>query len=437
MKRSPAKPVPPAAATSAPPFAQRMVRRGAAAAVLGSAWLVDPFAEAAFDAPKRAAVLVGVALALLGLAWDAERPGWRRWPPAARVVAASLVLLAAWLVIAASASPHAQLAWPALRRGALFALLIPIGAARAFDGGGGRALFVACALACASNAAISLLQFAGLRLPLDVAQLGGRFQTGALLGNEGYVALACALLGTAGIAIALGTASRRARGFGIAIAAVAIAAIAANRQATSAVALLGAAVVIVAIRCNARRIAAAVFVAFALVALSAAIPALRAATWAHAPFGVEDYQRLTTYRLGAWAAALDMAAARPWIGYGPGTYAAEQQAHRFAAEIAQHTRLVHPLGANFTYAHSDYLQLAAEAGWPALLFALAALAATLGGLLRLRRGADVERAVLVAVLATGAIAALAWFPMQIPLTAAILLLAAGRAWRLIATGSAP
>lgn len=438
MKRSPAKPAASPPVVAAQPFARRLVRCGTAIAVLGSAWLVDPYAEASFDAPKRTVVLVGVALAVLGLAGDSGRPDWRRWSLTARLIAASLGLVVAWLAVAALASPHAELAWTSLRRSLLFLLLIPIGASRAFDGSGARALFLFVALACASNALISLLQFAGLPLPFDVAQVGGRFKTGALLGNEGYVALACALLGAAGIAIALGGAARRTRGLGVALALVAIAAIAANRQATSALALLGGALVAVAVRFNARRIAALVLALFALVALSAAVPGLRAATWAHAPLGVEDYQHLTTYRLGAWAAALDMASSQPLHGYGPGSYAAEQQVHRFAAEIDLHARFVHPLGANFAYAHSDYLQLAAEAGWPALLFALAALAATLLGLLRLPHDAsDSEPNVLAAVLATGAIAALAWFPMQIPLTAALLLLVAGRAWRLIAAEGAP
>jgi hypothetical protein len=37
---------------------------------------------------------------------------------------------------------------------------------------------------------------------------------------------------------------------------------------------------------------------------------------------------------------------------------------------------------------------------------------------------------LLAVLVTGAAAALTWFPLQRPVTAVPLLLAAGRAWRI-------
>lgn len=438
MKRSSAKRGPPVAKKPATPLAHRVIGWCAAAAVAGSAWLVDPFADAAYDAPKRDCVLFAAALATLALVWNAGWPDWRRWSRSARLIAACLILLVAWLAIATLMSPHAPIAGPALRRSVLFLLLIPIGASRAFDGSGGRALFGVFVLAATSNAAISLLQSVGLELPFNVAQIGGRFPTGALLGNEGYVALVCALLGAAGVAIAVGTATWRTRWFGIGLVALALGTIAVNRQATSAVALLVAAGVVIAVRCNARWIVPTVFGAVALVAVSAAVPPLRAATWAQAPVGVEDYQRLTTWRLGAWVAALDMAASKPLTGYGPGTFAAEQQTHRFAAELAFRARFVQPLGASFVYAHNDYLQLAAEAGWPALLLALAALAMTLRGLVGPPRAeADVERGVLLAILTTGAIAALAWFPMQIPLTAAALLLASGRAWRLIAADGMP
>ncbi|MFY9550780.1 MAG: hypothetical protein WAU32_06475, partial [Thermoanaerobaculia bacterium] len=47
-----------------------------------------------------------------------------------------------------------------------------------------------------------------------------------------------------------------------------------------------------------------------------------------------------------------------------------------------------------------------------------------------RRRRSPEAIVLAALLATGAAAALTWFPFQRPITAAPLLLAAGRSWRI-------
>jgi hypothetical protein len=48
----------------------------------------------------------------------------------------------------------------------------------------------------------------------------------------------------------------------------------------------------------------------------------------------------------------------------------------------------------------------------------------------------VEAVVIAAILVAGATAALTWFPMQRPITAVPLLLAAGRGWRL-AAGEVP
>jgi len=107
-------------------------------------------------------------------------------------------------------------------------------------------------------------------------------------------------------------------------------------------------------------------------ATTALFPPLRAATWDALP--LSSYQQVTTYRVGPWIAAVDMAAERPLSGYGPGTFAAEMQTHQFAAEIRLHERLGQPTGASFVRAHQDYLQLAAEAGIPALLLFLGATA---------------------------------------------------------------
>lgn len=422
-----------------PASATSIATAGIALAFLGAAWLVDPFAEAAFDAPKRLGVLFGVAIAALALCAQASIPLQRTWSPLARIAALGGALLFAWWTLAAVVSPHPDVAWLAWRRSAGFALLVPLGAARALGGRNDRRLFVVFALAVASNAALSLLQWLGLRLPLNVAQLGGRFDTGALLGNEGYVSIACALLGAACVALLGARLSRRLYWTVALVGLLAIATIAFNRQATSALAFVVGSAVVVCVRWGRRRMAAAIFLAIALLAASVLVAPVRSATWAQLPVGgVEGYQRLTTYRLGAWLAALDMTATRPWTGYGPGTYAAEQQTHRFAAEISLHERFVQPFGNSFLQAHDGYLQLAAEAGVPALLFALAALAALFGGLIRLAHAPqDAERDVLLALLGTGAVAALAWFPMQIPLTAAVLLFAAGRAWRLVADDSPP
>lgn len=429
-----------------PSAAARTVVACLAVALCGTAWLVDPAAQASFDAPKRTIALFAIGAAAAALVWQRVPGRWRQLantlqqPGTSRRLAlgclcAALLALAGLLISTVLADQPAS-AWPGLRVQLLYLLLLPLGATRALDGAGARRVFAAAVAAVGINALLSLLQSAGMPLPLGVSQLGGRYPTGALLGNEAYVALACALLGAAGVALGLTVATPRARWLGWGLLGLGVAVIALNRQTTAAAALFAAAATLFALRWRGTRrlLPAAVLLAL-LLPLSAAVPALRTQTWARLPYTAEHYQQLTTYRLGAWAAALEMVRSRPWTGHGPGSYAEQSQTQRFAAEIALKQRLAPaPPGTYFVQAHQEYLQLAAESGLPVLLAVLAALCCLLAGLLRLaRRAAALEARVLLGVLVAGMIAALAWFPLQIPLLAVMLLLACGRAWRLLLT----
>lgn len=423
------------AADAARSGGERVVRWSIAFALLGSAVLVDPAADAAFDAPQRFAAVLGACVGAIALLWsraDASQP----WSRPARVAAGAAAALGVWLGLATLASDAPDAAWHGLRGMLPFALLLPLGASSALDGPGGVRLFGVAVAAVGFNIVVSLLQAGGWTLPLPVSHLGGRLPGGALLGNEGYVALASALLGAAAAAVALNTRSVRQRRLALAVLLACCAGIAVNRQATSAMALGAALLVLGALRLRARWPVRIAVLAVLLGAIAAAVPALRAPTFGAAA-DVATYQRLTTDRLGAWAAALDMARTHPLTGVGPGRFAAQAQTHRFAAEVRLRTRLPPPSTATgFAHAHQEYLQLAAEAGWPALALALLAFAAVWAPLLRLAHSPGaVEPLLLLAVLTAGAVAALAWFPLQIPCTAVLLLLACGRAWRLVARGA--
>ena len=147
-----------------------------------------------------------------------------------------------------------------------------------------------------------------------------------------------------------------------------------------------------------------------------------------------NWDAIVSFRGGAWAAAGDMARERPWLGYGPGTFGAEYVPHRLAAEIRARRRFVAPLmTSSYAESHCDYLQVFSDAGVPAglaVVGAVAGLFAALGAA-AWRRGSP-ETVLLFAVLAAGATGALTWFPLQRPVTAVPLLLAAGRAWRISA-----
>jgi O-antigen ligase len=416
-----------------------------AVAVVGSALVVDPRAASAFDAPKRLITLGGIVVAAVGLLAFPGRGGpiGRFWPeglPVRRAPVLLLLLAAAGAAVAAAVSPRRGVSLDALRVLLVHAVLLPLGASRALDGARARGLLAAFLAACAVNATVSLLQSRQLVQPFQAETLGGRTDTGAFAGNEGVLALALALAAVAALALALSAGRpvlRLAAGSG---ALLFLAGIAVNRSLTAGMVLLVGALVLLGVRFRRRLLLPA---ALAILVAGAGIAA-------YAPFRdraaelVRDiragaWDRAVTYRLGPWAAAIEMARARPLIGWGPGTFAAEFVPHRLQAEIRFRTRFVNPwLAGSYAEAHSEYLQVLAETGIPTGIVAMAAAGALLAGLLPVARDsthpAREEALLLLAVLSVGAAAALTWFPLQRPISAVPLLLAAGRAWRISHAG---
>ncbi len=178
-----------------------------AAALAGAALLVDPRAEASFDAPKRLAALVLIAIAFAA-AFGAGGRGpslASLWRGCGRLSRAALVLLAAalsWAAVSAILSPRAAESRDASRALFVFALLLPLGASRVMPRFG-RPLLAAFLGLAAVNAALSLLQGRGIFQPFALEATGSRDVTGALVGNVGYLALALALAAVAALAVVL------------------------------------------------------------------------------------------------------------------------------------------------------------------------------------------------------------------------------------------
>ncbi len=176
-----------------------------------------------------------------------------------------------------------------------------------------------------------------------------------------------------------------------------------------------------------------------LLGLFAYSPARRRAADALAAGRAGNWDVLLTYRLGPWSAAVEMARERPALGFGPGTFAAEFVPHRLKAELRARRRFVNPLvTSSYGEAHSEPLQALAEGGLAGLAATGAAAALLLALWRTARRGgvAKAEAALLFGVLVAGAVASLTWFPLQRPVSAIPLLLAAGRGWRLSAESDA-
>jgi O-antigen ligase len=409
---------------------------GALAVVLVASWFaVDTGAEAAFDAPKRLVALLGIALAAAAAFFP--RPVAAGSPETlskARKIVLALALAAlAGAVLSALASPRRGPALDTLRIWLLFALLLPLGASRVLERRRGllAVLFVACA---AASGVVSLLQARGIFQPFRLVTAGHRESTTAYVGAIGLLAVGLALAACLALGM-LWTTTRGASRAGLLLALAAIGAgLAANQNLTAFTALLSGTAVLLA--CLLRRKAVLPLVGLTLLvaaAFATYAPLRQRAREAVAAVRRGDWDTLTTYRLGPWNAGLEMARRRPLVGVGPGNFGAEFLDARLSAEIRDRRRYVNPLMTSaYAEAHSEYLQAVSDIGVPA---GLCAIAAVVGLLLLAGRRAfvagreDPEAAILFALLAAGATAALTWFPLQRPITAVVLLLAAGRAWR--------
>jgi O-antigen ligase len=151
--------------------------------------------------------------------------------------------------------------------------------------------------------------------------------------------------------------------------------------------------------------------------------ALRAATHG-------SWNEAFTARAAPWLAAAEMIRAHPLAGVGIGNFGAEYVPARISAETRHRRRLVLPAMAtnSFAQAHNDYLDVLAGTGIPAGACVIAAAAVLVAGVVRRGRH-DPEAAASAAILGGGAIAAFAWFPLQIVPTALWILVEAGRSGR--------
>lgn len=343
----------------------------------------DTRAVDTFEAPKRLVAMLGVAAAAAA-AVAARAP--LRIERRAAIFALAVLTLA---IVGALLSPRPIVALDAVRTMIVFAavplLCASIPDAWRFVANG----FVAGALV---NAILSLVQWGGLAQPFRYATTGGPADTSALIGNTGVLSL---VLAFAAVILLPRWRSPNVQAMMV----VLLFALAVNRSATGVIAFAAATVWFAS-----RRVAVIVFAT-----------ALAGAGVFVATHDVAAVNEALTWRLGPWAAAGEMTFARPVTGFGAGTFASELMPSFLAAEERWGVDLSNPgFMGSYAEAHNDVLQALAELGAPAaiLIGLLVALA--------FRRSKD-------PLLVAGFVAALAWFPLQRPVTAIVLLAAIGAA----------
>lgn len=399
---------------------------------VAASWLaVDPRPIDGFEAPKLLLLPAGLSVAAVAaLASRLRRPPGpaRDFSKAARAAVALFLAAVAGACAAALLSARPAQSLDSLRRIAVFLLAVPLGATEAFDRHRGKILAVFLSGA-AVNAVLVLLAAFRIYTPLAVQ---GEFETaalGALIGNPGHLAIALSLAAVTALGLLVKT-GRAARIAGGVLVLLSVAGMLATQTLTGLIAA-GAGIVVFAAARSGRR--AWPYLLAALV-LASSMLLVRPVRWRLGRMAAAvregDWNRVLTARGAPWLAAVEMIREHPIRGVGPGNFGAEFVPARLAAEARIHRHLVLPgMRTNsFTQAHNDYLDLAAAVGLPCAACLLAALALLLRRLWR-RAREEPEAAAQTAILCSGAVAALAWFPFQLPTSALWLLLAAGRGFR--------
>lgn len=399
--------------------------------------LVDTRSEATFDAPKRFAAMIGVAVAAACALWrGATSPpgsGLRSTPHRLILVFAAAMMMLA--LLSACWSPRRAIAIDSSRALLLFATVPVIAAGPALSSKVWNAVVLTFTAASALNAIVSLAQTADLYQPFRYATVGGRANTSAFVGNDGQLGLTMAFAALIALQRVFSERGPRRRAIYGALLALLLTGLITNRGLTPVASFAVGAAIIALIRItNVRRILVTLAVAAIITAVAlTAYPPMRGRVldvWRSA--ADRDWSRITSYRFGPWAAASEMWMSRPLLGWGPGTFASEFAPNLIRAEIRWRARLVNPfLVGSYSEAHSDYIQALAELGAPAVLFALLSAGMTIYFSIRaLSTPLRTELALPVAIAMAGAVAALTWFPLHQPATAILLLAALGRSWRL-------
>ena len=389
----------------------------AAAALALPTLVVVPQALDAFRLPQRmlAEWLALASLVALSLTRgrSAGAPGAALWRQPGAAAVAPLLLVAAAGLLTTAHRVHVAEALVDLGIGA--AALA--GWAWGFSAPRLRRLLDVAALAALPTASIAVLQAHHLWQPVlfAVDPGGERLEITSMAGNPGDLAALLVLPALVCQANLVRVAGRW-RWAWLAALLVNVYALAATRTLTSLAALAAGSALLWLLALPPRRAALATAAAVAgLALLVAAVPPLRERVLAQGEVVRRgDLDALLTGRLDGWRVAARLLAEHPLAGVGHGAYRAEFLRTKLAMASEGQTFFVGHQRPSFANVHNEYLETAAELGWPGLLalawgVALLVLAARRGWRARERHDAALGWAGLGAI----AVLALAYFPFRL------------------------
>lgn len=425
------KPVP-AAARERPPRSLTLGTLAVWALLLVPPFLVVPAAKDSFRLPKLMASEWLALLSLLFLAWGIQRVERVQWSdlwrlPALRAVL-PLLLVATLGSLATDHPHHVREALADLWIGAACLVGWSVG----LSSGRMERLLRGLLWPASALALIGILQFHDILQPLRIYGVAydPRLALTSTAGNPGdlgaYLVLPC-LIAQWLLARGWGTSGVRARSGIAAALGVCLYALLLTRTLAAVAALGLASLILWGLRLPRRRAVLLLAGGAALAAvLVLAVPPLRERVFEKAAQARQgQLNAVLTGRLDGWNAALWMLRENPWTGVGHGAFRPEYVPAKLAlldrgVEFYPQQVLV-----VFANAHNEFVEVAADSGWPGLL-ALGCGLWVLGVTLRRRANGDPgDGAFAWAGVAALAVLSLAHFPFRIALVAfpAILFLA--------------
>jgi O-antigen ligase len=324
-----------------------------------------------FNLPKELAFRAeAIALLAAGVLWatSAHRTWSLRGSRRAIILAAVVV---AWAAITTLTSTNRPLSADSLITVAAAAVIF-VATAIAAQTMPIVAVDILMAGACL-NVVMVILQELKIWSPfVHAAYVSGHYESVGFLGNANYVGTYLAMPALAAIVLAVVATGKR-RWIYAAIAALLIAGIAVSATRT-AIGALVAGLAMLSLR--SRRAALAMAAALAVVALLTLSP--RTALGERVRDFIDaaskrDYERLFSERLLPALAAIDMTRDHPLLGVGPGCFRFHFMAYRLRLDQHYPKNWTRGYPGNWSAAHNDHLQVAAETGLPGYALFLAVI----------------------------------------------------------------